>query len=94
MQAVIMAGGKGTRLSSLTGGKIPKPMVDVDGMPLLERQILTLKREGVNNILIVLGHLGNVIKDYFGDGGKLGVRIDYYQETQPLGTAGSLPLFV
>lgn len=41
MQAVIMAGGKGTRLSSLTGGKIPKPMVDVDGMPLLERQILT-----------------------------------------------------
>ena len=94
MQAVIMAGGKGTRLSSLTGGKIPKPMVDVDGMPLLERQILTLKREGVNNILIVLGHLGNVIKDYFGDGAKLGVRIDYYQETQPLGTAGSLPLFV
>lgn len=89
MQAVIMAGGKGTRLATITKD-IPKPMVLIENRPLLEHQIKNLKENGVNKIIIVIGYLGNVIKDYFADGTKYGIDISYYEEREPLGTAGAL----
>ncbi|MGN1167594.1 MAG: HAD-IIIA family hydrolase [Lachnospiraceae bacterium] len=89
MKAVIMAGGKGTRLASVLKD-IPKPMVAMAGRPLLEYQIDNLKENGVTDIILVVGHLGNVIKDHFGNGEKYGVRISYYEEKEPLGTAGAL----
>lgn len=92
MQAVIMAGGKGTRLASVTKD-IPKPMVPIDGKPLLEHQIENLKENGTDNIILIVGHLGSVIQEYFGDGSKLGLQISYYVEETPLGTAGALTKF-
>lgn len=97
MKVVIMAGGKGTRISSLTSD-IPKPMIKIEGMPVLEREINCLKEQGFNDIIITVSHLGNVIMDYFGDGsGKspvtgypFGVHIEYYFEKEPLGNAGAL----
>jgi D-glycero-D-manno-heptose 1,7-bisphosphate phosphatase len=86
MRAIIMAGGKGTRLRALTNDEIPKPLVPVRGKPVLEWQTECLKREGVTDICIVVGHLGDKIIDYFGDSYR------YYRETEPLGSAGALPL--
>ena len=91
MQAVIMAGGKGTRLSPVTKD-VPKPMVEFCGAPLLKYIIDNLKENGVTDIILVIGHLGNVIKDYFGTGEKFGVNIRYYLEETPLGTAGALSI--
>lgn len=88
--AVIMAGGKGTRLSAITKGEIPKPMVPIEGKPLLEWQIEQLKRYGIFRITMVIGHLGHKIEEYFGDGRAFGVAIDYIVENKPLGTAGAL----
>lgn len=85
-----MAGGRGTRLLPITNDKIPKPMTDVNGKPVLQWQLECLQREGITEILIVTGHLGNKILDFFGNGHKFGVSLFYYQETQPLGTAGAL----
>lgn len=90
MQAVIMAGGKGTRLSSLTKNEIPKPMVQVSGKPLLLWQVERLRENGVGDIVFVIGHLGERIKEYFGDGSAFDVKIRYFEEIEPLGTAGSL----
>ena len=70
MQAVIMAGGKGTRLAALTKDEIPKPMVPVAGKPLLLWQVERLKENGITDIIMVIGHLGNKIREYFGDGEK------------------------
>lgn len=89
MQAVIMAGGKGTRLASVTKN-IPKPMVPIAGKPLLEYQIENLKQNGVDNVILVVGYLGDVIKKHFGDGSDYGLNISYYDEESPLGTAGAL----
>lgn len=89
MQAVIMAGGKGTRLASVTKD-IPKPMVPIMNRPLLEYQINNLKENGITDIIVVVGYLGEVIKEYFSDGSKFGVHITYYEEEVPLGTAGAL----
>lgn len=89
MQAVIMAGGKGTRLASVTKN-IPKPMVPIEGKPLLEYQIENLKENSVTNIILIVGHLGDVIRDHFDDGSVFGVNINYYVEESPLGTAGAL----
>ncbi len=89
MQAVIMAGGKGTRLAALTKDEIPKPMVPVAGKPLLLWQVERLKENGITDIIMVTGHLGNKIREYFEDGSRLGVTIRYYEENEPLGTAGS-----
>lgn len=97
MKVVIMAGGKGTRISSVACN-IPKPMIKVDGIPVLEREIECLKDQGFDDIIITVSHLGNIIMDYFGDGsgnslatGKpFGVHIDYYFEKEPLGNAGAL----
>ena len=89
MQAVIMAGGKGTRLATLTKDEIPKPMVPVAGKPLLLWQIERLKESGITDIIMVIGHLGEKIQEYFGDGSGFGVHIEYFVEEAPLGTAGS-----
>lgn len=90
MQAVIMAGGKGTRLSSVTNNEIPKPMVKLNGKPILEYQIECFKANGITNVYIVIGYLGEIIKDYFGDGSHWGIKIEYIIEREPLGTAGAL----
>lgn len=89
MRAIIMAGGKGTRIQSVRSD-IPKPMIPVLGKPILEYQIENLKQSGITQITIGLGHLGHFIRDYFDDGKKWGVSIDYFEETVPLGTAGAL----
>lgn len=89
MQAVIMAGGRGTRLAELTKDEIPKPMVPVAGKPLLLWQVERLRENGIFDIIMVIGHLGDKIKEFFKDGGEFGVRIQYFEEREPLGTAGS-----
>ncbi len=89
MRAVIMAGGKGTRLAQLNA-EIPKPMFPVLGKPILEYQIESLIRSGIIDITLIVGHLKERVIDYFGDGSKFGVRIEYIEENEPLGTAGAL----
>ena len=89
MKVVIMAGGKGPRVSSIASD-IPKPMIPICGKPILEHQIECLKKNGLTDIIISVGHLGQYIKDYFDDGGRFGCAISYYTETEPLGTAGVL----
>jgi D,D-heptose 1,7-bisphosphate phosphatase len=89
MRTVIMAGGMGTRIASIAND-VPKPMIKICGKPILEYQIENLKACGLTDIIIVVGHLGYVIKEYFGDGSRFGVRISYFVENQPLGTAGAL----
>ena len=89
MQAVIIAGGRGSRLSAVTG-ELPKPMIEIAGRPLLEHQVLLLKENGILDISFMLGYLGDVISEHFGDGSRYGVNITYYTEEQPLGTAGCL----
>lgn len=92
MKAVIQAGGKGTRISEITGDVIPKPMLEISGYPILYHQMMNLKKNGITDITVIIGHLGNVIKDYFGDGKQFGLNISYVEEEpqKPLGTAGSL----
>lgn len=89
MKVVIMAGGKGTRISELFPD-IPKPMIPVCGVPVLEREICSLKEQGFTDIILTVGYKANVIMDYFNDGAKLGVHIEYFLEQQPLGNAGAL----
>ena len=89
MKAVIMAGGKGTRISSVARD-IPKPMISIEGKPVLEHEIDCLREQGFTDIIITVSHLGNIITDYFGDGSKFGVNIEYYFEKEPLGNAGAL----
>lgn len=91
--AVIMAGGKGTRLGELTKST-PKPMLKVAGRPILERLVLHLVGCGIRRIFISTNYLAGVIEDHFGDGSHFGCRIDYLRESpdEPLGTGGSLSL--
>ena len=89
MKVVIMAGGKGTRIASINS-EVPKPMIEILGKPILEYQVEVLKKQGFNDYIFVIGHLGHVIKDYFGDGSKFGISIEYIVEEEPLGTAGAL----
>lgn len=89
MKVVIMAGGKGTRISSVASD-IPKPMIKIQGKPVLEREIENLQHQGFTDILITVSHLGSIIMNYFGNGEKFGVKIEYYDEKEPLGNAGAL----
>lgn len=89
MQAVIMAGGKGTRLSAVTKDLIPKPMADILGRPLLEWQIDVLKQYGIKEVCFIIRHLGEKIRQHFGDGSRFGISTHYIEETVPLGTAGA-----
>ena len=89
MQVIILAGGKGTRMGDLARC-VPKPMAPLAGKPILEYQIELVRRYGFTNILLLTGHLGEIIEDYFRDGDALGVSIRYHRESAPLGTAGAL----
>ncbi len=88
---VIMAGGKGTRLRPHTDN-CPKPLLPVAGKPMLEHIIERAKLEGFQNFILSVHYLGHMIEDYFGEGSKLQVKIDYLRENAPLGTAGALSL--
>lgn len=88
--AVIQAGGKGTRLRKLTDDKIPKPLLQINGKPMLEWQIENLIRYGIKEIVIIVGHLGEKIQKYFGNGDKWKIKITYIKEEKPLGSAGAL----
>ena len=97
MKVVIMAGGKGTRISSVASD-IPKPMIKINNKPILEHEIECLRKQGFKDIIITVSHLGHIIMDYFGDGSNIspvtnepfGVNIEYYFEETPLGNAGAL----
>ena len=89
MKTVIMAGGKGTRISSVASD-IPKPMIKIAGKPVLEHEIECLREQGFTDLIITVSHLGSVIMDYFGDGDQFGVNIQYFNEETPLGNAGAL----
>jgi len=86
MKIIIMAGGKGTRISAMNS-ELPKPMLPIAGKPVLEWQLDCLKRQGFDDIVIVIGHLGKTICDHFGD------SVEYFEESEPLGTAGALYFF-
>ena len=89
MQAVILAGGLGTRLWPLTK-EIPKPMVRVAGRPYLEHQLRLLSRQSITDVVLLIGYLGSQIEEHLGDGAQLGLHICYSREPQPLGTGGAL----
>ena len=97
MKAVIMAGGKGTRIASVARD-IPKPMIPIEGRPVLEHELECLREQGFTDIILTVSHLGHVIMDYFGDGSGIspatgkpfGVKIEYFMEAEPLGNAGAL----
>lgn len=89
MKTVIMAGGKGTRISSVASD-IPKPMIKIGDKPVLEHEIICLRDQGFTDIIITVSHLGQIIMDYFGDGSRFGVNIEYFNEEIPLGNAGAL----
>ncbi len=89
MQVVILAGGKGTRLYPYTA-VMPKPLVPVGDLPVLEVVIRQLKHYNVKEVIISTGHLAELIEAYFKDGGKWGVKIRYVREERPLGTAGAI----
>jgi NDP-sugar pyrophosphorylase family protein len=91
LRAIILAGGKGVRLAPLTD-VIPKPLVPIGGMPVLEIVIRQLKANGFHHITLAVGYLSELIKAYFQDGSRWGVKIDYSFEAEPLGTAGPLGL--
>ena len=90
MKAIILAGGQGTRLRSITGGQIPKPMVSIAGRPVLEYLLVTLRRNGITDICCTLRTLPEAITGYFGSGEDVGVNLHYRIESTPLGTAGAV----
>ena len=89
MKTVIMAGGRGTRIAQLVGD-IPKPMIPIDGKPVLEWEIECLRDQGFTDIILTVSHMKEAIIEYFGDGSSFGVRIEYFMEETPLGNAGAL----
>jgi dTDP-glucose pyrophosphorylase len=89
--AVIMAGGKGTRLRPITE-QVPKPMLRVAGRPILERIVLHLVGSGIRRLFLSINYLGHLIEEHFGDGKRFGCSIEYLREEKPLGTGGSLSL--
>ncbi|WP_322805969.1 sugar phosphate nucleotidyltransferase [Thermanaerothrix sp.] len=91
MKAVILAGGKGTRLAPYTK-ILPKPLMPVGEMPILEVIVRQLARAGVGEIVLTVGHLAELLRAFFGDGSHFGLKIRYSYEDQPLGTAGPLAL--
>lgn len=89
MLTIIMAGGRGTRVSELFPD-IPKPLIPIDEVPVLEREINSLCNQGVTDLILTVSHMADKIISYFGDGSKLGVHIEYFVEKTPLGNAGAL----
>ncbi len=91
MKAIILAGGKGARLAPYTK-ILPKPLMPIGDMPILEILLRQMKRAGVDEVVITVGHLANLLRTFFQDGSNLGLRISYSLEDSPLGTAGPLSL--
>lgn len=91
MQALILAGGKGTRLMPYTAN-LPKPLMPIDDIPILEILVRQLKASGVKKIIMAVGYLNHMIEAYFGDGSDFGISIKYSLEKKPLGTAGPIGL--
>ena len=91
MTTLLLAGGLGTRLRKIVSNR-PKPMIFVANRPFLEYLILQLKRYSLTDIVLCTGHLGEQIREYFGDGGRWGVQITYSYEKRPLGTGGAIKL--
>lgn len=91
MQAIILAGGKGTRLKPYTAS-FPKPLVPIGDHPILEVIIKQLVKMGYKEVILSTGHLAQLIEAYFGDGSKFGLKIKYVREDKPLNTAGALKL--
>lgn len=89
MQAVLLAGGLGTRLRSVVSDR-PKPMALVDGKPFMEYVIMQLKKYGIGEIIFAVGYKGSMVEEYFKDGRKLGVKVSYAYEEELLGTAGAI----
>lgn len=87
---VLQAGGKGTRMVPLTQDLIPKPLLKLGGKPMLEWQVLNIKKYGVREFVIIVGHLGEMIEEYFGDGSRWDVSISFVKEDIPLGSGGAL----
>lgn len=84
-----MAGGRGTRISELFPD-IPKPLIPIDNIPVLEREIISLRDQGFTDIILTIGYMAEKIQEYFGNGDKWGVKIEYFVEDKPLGNAGAL----
>lgn len=91
MKAVVLAGGKGTRMAPYTH-ILPKPLLPIDDMPILEVLIRQMKRCGIKDVILTVGHLAYLLESYFKDGSHYGVNISYSKEEEPLGTAGPLSL--
>jgi NDP-sugar pyrophosphorylase family protein len=91
LKAVILAGGRGVRLRPLTD-MVPKPMIEIKGKPFLGYQLELLKKSKISEILLCVGYLKEKIMDYFGDGSKFGLKIDYSLEDYFLGTGGALKI--
>lgn len=89
--AVVLAGGRGTRLAPYTV-VMPKPLMPLGDMPILEVVLRQLRRYGFRRVVLAVGHLSQLIEAYFGDGSGLGVELVYARESEPLGTAGPLAL--
>ncbi len=91
MKAVILAGGKGTRLAPYTK-ILPKPLLPIGDMPILEVLLRQMKRSGVGEVILTVGHMAQLLQLFFQNGERLGLKIRYSFEDQPLGTAGPLSL--
>jgi len=91
MKAVILAGGKGTRLAPYTK-ILPKPLMPIGDMPILEVMLRQMRRFGVDEVILTVGHLAGLLQAFFQDGSQFGLRISYSYEERPLGTAGPLAL--
>ena len=86
-QALILVGGLGTRLRPYTE-QVPKPMVEIDGRPFLEFKIESLRKHGIKDFILLVGHLGEKVEEYFGDGKRFGINIQYsYEKKQQIGRA-------
>ncbi len=91
MKAVIQAGGKGTRLRPYTL-VLPKPLMPVGGLPVIELLLKWLRRNGSEEVFITIGYLGHLIRSLCGNGSQWGMKIHYSEEGEPLGTIGPLTL--
>ncbi len=91
MKAVVLAGGQGTRLMPYTT-ILPKPLMPIDDMPILEVLLRQMQHAGINQVVLTVGHLASLLRAYFGDGAQWGLQITYSFEQEPLGTAGPIAL--